>query len=120
MELYHGKSPKISGTLRTIYSDYWSQFRHWCRFGVCFCLWCHIAINYPDSATQPAVDKIVNSITENGGRAIAVQAVRRSDEVATMMDATLSEFGKLIFLSIMQELLGQRLCKIFLRTIGTW
>ena len=51
---------------------------------------CHIAINYPDSATQPAVDKIVNSITENGGRAIAVQAdVRRSDEVATMMDATL-------------------------------
>ena len=57
---------------------------------------CHIAVNYPDSETQSAADNIVNAITENGGKAIAIQAdVSRSDEVATMMDATLSEFGKL-------------------------
>ena len=57
---------------------------------------CHIVVNYPDSATQSAADNIVNAITENGGKAIAIQAdVSRSDEVATMMDVTLSEFGKL-------------------------
>lgn len=57
---------------------------------------CHIAVNYPDISAQSAAENIVNAINSDGGNAIAVQAdVSRSDEVAAMMDVTLSHFGKL-------------------------
>jgi 3-oxoacyl-[acyl-carrier protein] reductase len=57
---------------------------------------CHIAVNYPDISAQSAAENIVNAIDSDGGNAIAVQAdVSRSDEVAAMMDVTLSHFGKL-------------------------
>ena len=57
---------------------------------------CHIAVNYPDTSAQSAADNIVNAISVNGGKAIAVQAdVSHSGEVATMMEATLKHFGKL-------------------------
>ena len=48
---------------------------------------CHIAVNYPDTSAQSAADNIVNAISVNGGKAIAVQAdVSHSGEVAAMMD----------------------------------
>lgn len=57
---------------------------------------CHIAVNYPDTSAQSAAENIVNAINSNGGNAITVQAdVSRSDEVAAMMDATLTHFSKL-------------------------
>ena len=57
---------------------------------------CHISVNYPDTSAQSAAENIVNAINRNGGDAITVQAdVSRSDEVAAMMDATLTHFGKL-------------------------
>ena len=57
---------------------------------------CHIAVNYPDTSAQSAAENIVNAINSNGGNAITVQAdVSLSDEVAAMMDATLTHFGKL-------------------------
>ena len=57
---------------------------------------CHISVNYPDTSAQSAAENIVNAINSNGGNAITVQAdVSLSDEVAAMMDATLTHFGKL-------------------------
>ena len=79
---------------------------------------CHIAVNYPDTATQPAADKIVNTITENGGKAINVRLMLAVLTVASMINTTLSEFGKLDILVNNAGIARSRLYKILLKTLG--
>ena len=57
---------------------------------------CHVAVNYPDATAQSGADNLVDIIIKNGGKAVAIKAdVSRSDDVAVMIDAALSEFGQL-------------------------
>ncbi len=55
---------------------------------------CAVVVNYRKSRDE--ADEVVNSITEMGGKAIAVQCdVSKRDEVEAMFKATVDEFGKM-------------------------
>ena len=52
----------------------------------------NVGVNYPSN--QSDADRIVNDITKNGGKAIALQAdVSREDEVIAMFGKLIAEFG---------------------------
>lgn len=52
-----------------------------------------VVINY--AASEDAADRVVSEITTSGGRAIAVKAdVSKAEQVASLFDAVIGQFGK--------------------------